>query len=270
MRQFILALQFLTIFPVKVSGTVTGKDMSGSAAFFPLAGAFQGLLAVCSALLSAAFFPPEITSGLVLLALIISNGGFHLDGLADTFDALSVKASGDNAADRDKKLRVMKNSTTGAIGVVAIVMTLLLKYLFLHNVISSSLPPSRYAFLFLMPVFSKWGMILNIYHGTSARQDGLGKMFIENITFTSVLLASSLLAFFYFTADRLYLHATFGARTIILFIVLTVVFYIFCILSTKFFNRRFGGITGDTLGAEGEISEILFLLVTSLWLQHSI
>ena len=270
MRQLLLALQFLTIVPVKVSGTVTGKDMSGSAAFFPLAGAFQGLLAVCAALVSAAFFPPEITSGLVLLALIVSNGGFHLDGLADTFDALSVKSGGDYAADRDKKLQVMKDSTTGAIGVIAIVMTLLLKFLFLNNVISSSLSPARYAFLFLMPVFSKWGMILNMYHGVSARQDGLGKMFIENITLVSVLLASLLLTLFCFAADRLYLHAEFGAGMILLFIVLIAVFSVFRILSAGFFNNRFGGITGDTLGAAGEISEILFLLVTSLWLQRSI
>ncbi len=115
---------------------------------------------------------------------------------------LSVKSGGDHAADRDKKLRVMKDSTTGAIGVTAIVMTLLLKFLFLNNMISSSLSPGRYAFLFLMPVFSKWGMILNMYHGTSARQDGLGKMFIENITLTSVLLASLSIGVFLFCSRQ--------------------------------------------------------------------
>ena len=270
MRQFLLALQFLTILPLKVNGTVTDKDMSGSTAFFPLAGAFQGLLAVCAALLAAAFFSPEITAGLVLLVLIVSNGGFHLDGLADTFDALAVKSCGDLAADRDKKLRVMKDSTTGAIGVIAIVMVLLLKFLFLNNVISSSLSPGRYAFLFLMPVFSKWGMILNMYHGTSARQDGLGRMFIENISLAAVLPASLLLVLFYFAADRFYLYAIFGARTIKLFIVLVIVFYAFCILSAKYFKNRFGGLTGDSVGATSEILEILFLLVTTLWLQRFI
>ena len=73
------------------------------------------------------------------MILIVSNGGFHLDGLADTFDALSVKSSGDHAADRERRLRVMKDSTTGAIGVIAIVMTMLLKFLFLNNLFSSSL-----------------------------------------------------------------------------------------------------------------------------------
>ncbi len=270
MRQLFLALQFLTILPVKVRGTVTETDISGSAVFFPVAGAFQGLLAACTALVSVNFFTSEITAGLVLLTLIVSNGGFHLDGLADTFDALAVKSSGDPKADRDRKLSIMKDSTTGAIGVIAIVMTILLKFLLINNLLSSSLPTSSYVFLFLMPVFSKWVMVAAMYHGNSARQDGLGKMFIDNITLVKVVFASLVLIFFYAAADMLYLHKAYGAGSIILFFVLFTIFYIFCLLSAKFFGKRFGGLTGDTLGAAGEISEILFLMVASLWLQHSI
>ena len=270
MRQLFLALQFLTILPVKVRGTVKGKNMSGAAVFFPAAGAFQGLLAVCTALISFNFFTSEITSGLVLLTFIVISGGFHLDGLADTFDALAVKSSGDYTADRDKMLSIMKDSTTGAIGVVAIVMTILLKFLFLNNLLISSLPAYSYVFLFLMPVFSKWGMVATMYHGNSAREDGLGKMFIDNITLVKVVFASLLLIFFYAAADMLYMHKANWAGSIILFFLLFAVSYIFCLLSARFFAKRFGGLTGDTLGAAGEISEILFLMVASLWLPHSI
>ena len=271
MRQLFLALQFLTILPVKVRGTVTGKDMSGAAVFFPAAGAFQGLLAVCTALVSVKFFSSEITSGLVLLTFIVSNGGFHLDGLADTFDALAVKSSGDRTADRARMLSIMKDSTTGAIGVVAIVMTILLKFLFLNNLLNTShFRSSSYVFLFFMPVFSKWGMVLTMYHGKSARQDGLGKMFIEHINLVKVVFASLLVIFFYAVADMLFLHNTYGTASIIIFFVLLAVSYMYCLLSVKFFDNRFGGLTGDTLGAAAEISEILFLMVVSLWLQHSI
>ena len=62
MRQLFLALQFLTILPVKVRGTVTETDISGSAVFFHVAGAFQGLLAACTALVSVNFFTSEIIS----------------------------------------------------------------------------------------------------------------------------------------------------------------------------------------------------------------
>ena len=270
MKQVLLAFQFLTIVPVRVNGDISERDIARSAAFFPAAGAFQGLTAACIALLSAYIFPPEITSGLVLLTLILSNGGFHLDGLADTFDALAIKSTGDSARDRDRKLAVMKDSTTGAIGVIAIVMIILLKFLFVNNVISSSLPPGRYAFLFLMPVFSKWGMLALMYHGLPARRDGLGKMFIDTIRPGTVALGSLLLTFFYAASYMLYLDKDYGRGAIALFFVLLAVFYIFCLLSAKFFKDRFGGLTGDTLGAAAEISEILYLLVISLWLQHSI
>ncbi len=270
MIQLFLALQFLTILPVKVRGTLTEKDISGSVKFFPVAGAFQGLLAVCATLVSVNFFSSEITSGLVLLTFIVSNGGFHLDGLADTFDALAVKSSGDHALDRDRKLSIMKDSTTGAIGVIAIVMIILLKFLFLNNLLNTSQPDSSYVFLFFMPVFSKWTMVAVMYHGNPARQDGLGKMFIDNINLGKVIFASLSLVLFYAAAYMLYLHKAYGTASIILFFVLFAIFYIFSILSAKFFKKRFGGLTGDTLGAAGEISEILFLMVTSLWLQHSI
>ena len=164
----------------------------------------------------------------------------------------------------------MKDSTTGAIGVIAIVMSVLLKFLFLADLLSSSPSSFFYVFLFLMPVFSKWIMIPMMYHGKSAREDGLGKMFIENITINSFVVASLLLIFFSAAAGILYLHKPFGSSAIILFFLLIAILYIFSLLSTKFFEKRFGGLTGDTFGAVSEISEILFFLVTSLWLQHFI
>src|SRR3990172_8336533 len=110
MRQLLLAFQFLTIVPVTVRGEVSEKDMAGSAAFFPVVGAFQGILAAGAALLFIKLFSPEVTCGIVVLMLTLTNGGFHIDGLADTFDALAVKTSGDRAFDQEKRLSAMKGS----------------------------------------------------------------------------------------------------------------------------------------------------------------
>ena len=196
MRQLFLALQFLTIVPVKVNGMVTGKDMSGSAVFFPVVGALQGLFFVLSAALLSRFFSADITSCLVLVILIITNGGFHLDGLADTFDAMAVKACGDEEADREKRLSVMKDSTTGAIGAIAIVIAVLLKYLLVKNIFLYSSSITLYSLLFLMPVFSKWIMVPAMYLGTSARKDGLGRMFIDAVTKKDVVFASVITGLF--------------------------------------------------------------------------
>jgi len=269
-KHFLIALQFLTIVPVRVKGEITEEDMAGSSVFFPVVGAFQGILVILTALLFSRFFSTEITSGIVMIILIISNGGFHLDGISDTFDALAVKSTGDRGADRERRLAVMKDSRTGAIGVTALVLTILLKYLLIDNLLLYSASLTRYSLLFLMPVFSKWLMVPAMYYGTSARKDGLGRIFIENITRKDLVYSSLITFSFVLLGAELLQHTAYSRVAAFLLIILFAVIYIFCLLSVRFCRRMFGGLTGDTLGATGELSEILFLMVVSLWLQHSI
>lgn len=282
MKQLLLALQFLTILPVRVKGSVSEKDVARSAAFFPLTGAIQGLLMVLFTMLFLKVFSPEIAAGLVILILIMSNGGFHLDGLADTFDAIAVKSTGDREKDIEKRLAVMKDSTIGAIGVVAIVSVILLKFLFISNLFTGSINPPFpsltlrgdvrgvvYSMLFLMPVFSKWIMVIAMHHGTSARQDGLGRIFLDNVSLGTVVISSVLL-----TSLCIFIAGVIPGvnRTgvIKLFITLFMLFYIFSLMAAKFFKKKFRGLTGDNLGALNEVSEILFLMVVTVWLRHFI
>lgn len=269
MKQLALAFQFLTIIPIKVKGDVSARDLSLSAVFFPVVGAFQGFLSACAASLFIVILPVEITSGLVIVVLIISNGGFHLDGLADTFDALAVKSSGNEINDREKRLSVMKDSATGAIGVVAIVLIILLKFLFIKNLVLHTPTPVLLSLLFLMPVYSKWAMVPALCHGTSARKDGLGKIFIESVGMNTVIFSFLLVTLFYFLIVSLS-HSAYGTKVFALYLSLSVLLYLFSFLSVRFCKRKFGGLTGDNFGAISEISEILFLMVTSLWLQRFI
>lgn len=270
LKQVLLALQFLTIVPLRIKGDISEDDMSRSAMFFPVAGALQGLIGSLCAALLLRFFSADLTACLVLVILIITNGGFHLDGLADTFDALAVKASGDTAADRVKRLSVMKDSSTGAIGVVAIVVVILLKYMFIRNIFLYSSSAVLYSLLFLMPVFSKWIMVPAMYHGASARKDGLGRIFIDAVRRKDVVFCSLITVLFSFVITELLQQTLYASVTGLLVFFLFLVLYIFCLISVKFFTKRFGGLTGDAFGAVSEISEILFLMVASLWLQHSI
>lgn len=269
MKQLALAFQFLTIIPIRVKGEVSGKDLSRSAVFFPVVGAFQGLLAACAASLLIAVFTAEIVSGLVIVVLIISNGGFHLDGLADTFDALAVKSSGNEETDRDRRLAVMKDSSTGAIGVVAIVLVILVKYLFIKDLFLHGPYFVFLSLLFLMPAYSKWAMVPALCHGTSARKDGLGRVFMESVGIGAVISSFFLVTFFYFLAVSLFLR-TYGAGIFELYFSLSLFLYLFGLLMVRFFTKKFGGLTGDNFGAISEISEILFLMVASIWLRHFI
>ncbi len=267
MKQLAIAFQFLTIIPIKVKGEVSGSDLSRSAVFFPVVGAFQGLLAACAASIFIIIFTAEITAGLVLVVLILSNGGFHLDGVADTFDALAVKSSGNEAGDREKRLSVMKDSSTGAIGVIAIVLVILLKLLFIKD-LALSTPAALFPLLFLMPVFSKWAMVPALCHGTAARKDGLGKIFVDSVGISTVVSSFLFLMLFCFLA--LLFSGLHRATALALYFSLSVLLYLLSLLTVRFCKKKFGGLTGDNFGAISEISEIFFLMVTSLWLQRFI
>ena len=70
-------------------------DIAQSASVFVIVGLMQGILLIVVDYASGIFFHQDLVIAIVLLILVLSNGGFHIDGLADTFDAIAVKASGD-------------------------------------------------------------------------------------------------------------------------------------------------------------------------------
>ena len=256
MKSFLIALQFLTIIPVDHKLTVNETDIVKSSSHFVPVGLIQGLLLTAVDNAVGRVFQQELTIGLVLLALVLSNGGFHLDGLADTFDAIAAKG------DKEKKLSVMKNGAIGPVGVVAVFFALLLKFLALNSLHSFSL----YSSLILMPAFSKWAMIISMFHGRPARQDGLGRIFISNIGSKEVLLSTFILLLSCVTLQTFFSRSASYGRYF-LYAIPAISIYLICRLSINFFNRHFGGLTGDTLGAISEISETGFLFTVIAWSQ---
>jgi len=265
-----LALQFLTLIPVRVRGDITGRDLAGSAAFFPVIGALQGLPAALVALLATDISSAGIGSGVAVFCLVLTNGGFHLDGLADTFDALGVKSTGDEAKDREKRRAVMKDSTSGAVGVTAIVLAILLQYVFMAHILSRAPMLTALAFLFLAPVAAKWTMVLSLWHGTPARNNGLGQTFAESLGAAQAVTATIFLVFFACLAAAAFLRTVAAIDLIGFFLSLAGLLCLFCLAASWFFRRRFGGMTGDNFGAINEISQILYLFWTTLWLPRFI
>lgn len=268
MKKIVLAFQFLTIIPLGNMENVSEKEIGGASAFFPLIGFIQGLLLMVSAGLFLKIFPAEMVSGLIVLMIILLNGGLHLDGLADTFDAIASRGG------KEIKLAIMKDSTIGSIGTATIVLAILLKYLSLNALFLNSSPITYLSLLLLMPVFSRWTMVPAIFHSSPAKQEGLGAVFIDNTGYRELLIATFLTLFFLsvtlYIVNQLMVSdsqfSVFSLLSLSAFLVL----YLFSIISTRFFHKSFGGMTGDTFGAISEISEILFLMNAVLWLKNSI
>ncbi|MBF0507232.1 MAG: adenosylcobinamide-GDP ribazoletransferase [Nitrospirae bacterium] len=269
MKQMLLAIQFLTIIPVRVKGVCSDDELAHSTSFFPLAGALQGILMALAAFAGIKIFPVEITSCFVIVVLLLSNGGFDLDGLIDTFDALAVKSTGDKERDREKRLLVMKDSSIGAVGAIALVMTVLLKFVLLNQLFRTFTVQAALLFLFVMPVFSKWVTVIAMFHGHPARKDGLGSIFIGRVGYKQVIFSSLFVLALYMSAAGLYLYPAYDTWAIALFAVLFLVLYMLALMTARFAMKKFGGLTGDHLGALSEIAEILLLAVVPVWLQYS-
>ena len=269
MKQLLLAVQFLTIIPVTVKGACSEEELAHSSSFFPVAGALQGILMALAAFALTKVFPVEIVSSFVILVLLLSNGGFDMDGLIDTFDALAVKSTGDREHDMEMRLSVMKSGSIGAVGAMALVMAVLLKFVLLNHLFRILSLPAALSFLFIIPVFSKWVTVIAMFHGRPARKDGLGSIFIGKVQPKQVVLSSLILLGLCVIVAGLYLHPLYVTRAIGLFAVLFLLLYLLALITVRFTIWRFGGLTGDHCGALSEIAEILLMAAIPVWLQHS-
>ena len=190
MRSLLLALQFLSIFPIKIKGDVTEADMLRSAYAFTVTGFLIGVVLVIADFFLARLFSSALVSALVLLVLVLITGALHLDGLADTFDALACRGG------REDKLSAMRDPSSGPVGMVAVMFVLGLKFLAIEEVASLSYYLHYVALLF-MPVMGRWVQVAGMFLGKPSRPDGLGTIFIGKVG-TGIFITTTAIALLLF------------------------------------------------------------------------
>lgn len=167
------AFQFLTRILVPVQLSYTDELFRRSTVYYPAVGLIIGvLLAAAGWLLGPAglALPAAPAAVLVLGFWVAITGALHLDGLMDTADGLLSHRS------REKMLDIMKDSRVGAMGVVAGVLLLLLKFSLLLSLVSAG--GRALAFLVLAPVWSRAFAVWAIAGWPYAREgSGLGRLF---------------------------------------------------------------------------------------------
>jgi len=237
MTAFLLALQFLTAIPLKINA-VDDKRLASSLIFFPLAGLIIGLiLAGVSSLLLIMQFNGLIAGTILVVTLVIITAGIHLDGLADTFDAI---VSGKN---KEEMLKIMHDPHIGVMGALSIACILLLKISF----VSSLGFPLRNISLILMCVLSRWSLVAAMFFFPYARKEGKVKIFMENINLRIFFLATivalaGVLFIWQFKGLLVFLSAA-----------------VFALLACRLISKKLAGITGDSLGAVNELVEVFIL-----------
>jgi adenosylcobinamide-GDP ribazoletransferase len=255
LRDLSLAIRFLTIIPIAsfpLSNNSNqdeeeedlAENFANSMAFFPLVGMLIGILLVLLRRIFC-FLPvsPLIGDTLILIVWIWLSGGLHLDGFADSVDGFS---GGDN---KEEILNIMKDSATGAKGVVALVSLLLLKFVFLVEMPLLL----KDAALFLTPTIGRWSMVIAAFLGKPARvKNSMGKLFMDYVGWREVIFASLTTAVIGILLFRLY------------FLPLVIVGVGIVLLILKYCQKRIEGISGDILGAINEIVEVSILLFICL------
>lgn len=191
---------------------------------------------------------PILTRSVLIIGMwIYLTGGLHLDGVLDTADGLAI-------VDSSRRLEVMKDSLTGAFGVMAGVILLLIKTAAFSDI--DSIP---WLVLIITASWSRWGQLMAIAFYPYLRETGKGAFHKESLVLPqdcligSIFIIPLMVAQFFFTNYSwwLILLTQLGCAAIAL-------------LTGFWFNLKLGGHTGDTYGATVEWSEAFILCLFTI------
>jgi adenosylcobinamide-GDP ribazoletransferase len=241
--QFLLAFQFLTIFPIRISRTVREEDLAGSLRYYPLVGAVLGALSAVLFGGTLRLFSPNVAAVSAVIGLVVLSGALHLDGFADMCDGFYGNR------DRDRILAIMKDSHSGAMAIVGVFCLLALKIALLTGFEIDRAVPA----LVLAPSLARWSMVWLSASSTYARPEGgTASAYIGHVNRSTLLIATLLCATIAFLLFR-----TPGLIVMAAAVAFTWVFRLYT-------ESRIGGMTGDTLGACSELVEVAVLAMLSV------
>ena len=222
-----LAVGTLTALPVRAVGGVDRRTARGAMLLAPLAALPLGaLVALVLAVGEALELAPLAVGFLAVGALAAGSRALHWDGLSDTVDGLTA------SYDAERSLAVMKTGTSGPAGVLATVVVAGIQASALAAYLDR---PLLAGVLVCLSRCALW--LVCCTRVPPARPDGLGAAFTRTVPL-AVAVAGGLLL------------SVAGGLVVLLLVRRTV--------------RRFGGVTGDVMGAAVELALATTLLVWTI------
>jgi adenosylcobinamide-GDP ribazoletransferase len=205
--------------------------------FFPAVGILTGGAVAYAIIAARAFhlpFAAASVAGIVVGALI--TGCFHEDGFADTADAMGVSS-------RERSLEVMRDSRIGTFGAVALWILLSMKAALFSCLVRNQ---DLVAILIAAHALARWSSLPLLLFTPDARKGpGLGSGLAGLISARDVVLGTAVM--FAIVAWVC------GIQPALLLTAGSIVVVTVCGL---FFRYRFGGVTGDCLGAANQVVEL--------------
>jgi adenosylcobinamide-GDP ribazoletransferase len=267
-----LCLGTLTVLPVRPPRSVDRRTAGWAMVLAPVAGLVPGLVMLGLAwLLAGSSVPALVTAVLVVAVPAVLSRALHLDGLADTADGLGSRRPAAEALD------VMRHSDIGPFGVVTLTLVLLLQVGCAEELAQGG--PYSLGLLAATAVVSRATLpLLCSTRVRPARSDGLGAVVVGTVGWrlmaaagvvTAVTLGVVVLVALGVSTSGL--GGTSGPAATSMFpglatqgVALVVLPLGAAALLARHCVTRFGGVTGDVLGAAVETASTTALLVAVL------
>ncbi len=233
LREFLIALQFLTCVHFVRPPVLEPVRFGRSGVFFPLIGLLLGVAAwsVDSGL--RPMLPVSLLSMVLVALLAILGRGLQLRGVAASAVGLLGRKP------RAARLAAMQDRPWGVVGIAALAALLVLKVTALACLDTGY----RGAAVLLSPMLGRWACVVMAYSSRPARNYGLGAAFMQDLGFREFGTASVMTLVLVLSLVEV------GGLLVFLGLAgIMIGWILYC-------NRRLDGVTGDAIGALGEIVE---------------
>ena len=237
---FLVALQFLTIFPVHTAVMPDDQDQASSLEWYGVIGLLIGVVVAIAGSVLDGIFSPSVCAALVLTLWVLITGALHIDGLGDSIDAMF-------GSSRERSLQIMKDPRCGPMAATGIALILLL----MHAGITQIAITGNWFVIIAIPIFARISAQCLLLSTPYARVDGIGSSMVVGMDRERVIIAATvvgLVAFVIIGFSNWYVIAALA----ILFIGLR-----------SLMIRKLLGCTGDTAGALIVLTEVFGIILVS-------
>lgn len=169
MKRLIAALSFFTRIPFWRLSSLESRHYENIVPMWPVAGILTGVVMSCTFYMTSLVLPSSVAIVIAMISRILMTGGLHEDGFADFCDGFGGGSTGLPDKDRERTLRIMKDSFIGTYGVLGLVFYFLLLWNILFS-LSDLLPLWKMMIcMIVVDVFSKFMSSMIVYFLPYAR-----------------------------------------------------------------------------------------------------
>ncbi len=219
--------------------------MGRVASLFPVIGTAIGVITGAVFVGASEILPIGPATALALIAGVLVTGAFHLDGLADSADALV------GGTTLERRLEILKDSRHGTYGVAAIVGQILVQY-----ALMSSQGVRTGVVMLIVAHGAGRALAVSVMKAAPPAHEGLGAIYVRDVSRLDQFIALAI--------GAVLCTALLGPWGLVVLVVGAVAVGVFA----RRCARRIGGIVGDVLGATEQVAETLLMIGVAIVADH--